>query len=68
MEILNSFMGQGVIAQIGEIVLFANTVTIAMPTRWKSNSLVEGTIMSILFDEDRLKDIPPPLKINPIIK
>jgi hypothetical protein len=30
--------------------------------------IVEGTIMSILFDEDRLKDIPPPLKINPIIK
>ena len=27
--------------------------------------IVEGTIMSILFDEDRLKDIPPPLKINP---
>ena len=34
MEILNSFMGQGMVAQIGEIVLFANTVTMAMPTRW----------------------------------
>jgi hypothetical protein len=33
MELLNSFMGQGMIAQIGEIVLFANTVTMAMPTR-----------------------------------
>ena len=41
MEILNSFMGQGVIAQIGEIVLFANTITMAMPTRWKSNSLMD---------------------------
>ena len=40
MELLNSFLGQGVIAQIGEIVLFANTITIAMPTRWKSNSLM----------------------------
>ena len=27
MEILNSFLGQGMVAQIGEIVLFANTVT-----------------------------------------
>ena len=34
MELLNSFLGQGMIAQIGEIVLFANTVTMAMPTRW----------------------------------
>ena len=34
MEILNSFLGQGMVAQIGEIVLFANTVTMAMPTRW----------------------------------
>ena len=41
MELLNSFMGQGMIAQIGEIVLFANTITIAMPTRWKSNSLMD---------------------------
>ena len=41
MELLNSFLGQGVIAQIGGIVLFANTITIAMPTRWKSNSLMD---------------------------
>ena len=40
MELLNSFLGQGVIAQVGEIVLFANTITIAMPTRWKNNSLI----------------------------
>ena len=32
MDILNSFMDQALIAQIGEIVLFANTVTMAMPT------------------------------------
>ena len=37
MELLNSFLGQGLIAQIGEIVLFANTVTMAMPTRWRGN-------------------------------
>ncbi len=41
MELLNSFLGQGVIAQIGEIVLFANTIIMAMPTRWKSNSLMD---------------------------
>ena len=29
------------IAQVGEIVLFANTVTIAMPTRWKNNSFMD---------------------------
>jgi hypothetical protein len=41
MEILNSFMGQGMIAQIGEIVLFANTVTMAMPTRWRGNMVMD---------------------------
>ena len=35
MELLNSFLGQGMVAQIGEIGLFDNTVTIAMPTRWR---------------------------------
>jgi len=29
MELLNSFLGQGIIAQIGEIVLFANTVDLS---------------------------------------
>jgi hypothetical protein len=41
MELLNSFLGQGVIAQVEEVVLFANTITIAMPTRWKNNSLMD---------------------------
>ena len=41
MEILNSFLGQGMVAQIGEIVLFANTVTMAMPTRWRGNMLMD---------------------------
>jgi len=41
MEILNSFLGQGMIAQIGEIVLFANTVTMAMPTRWRGNMVMD---------------------------
>ena len=34
MEILNSFLGQGMVAQIGEIVLFANMVTMAMLTKY----------------------------------
>jgi hypothetical protein len=41
MELLNSFLGQGMIAQIGEIVLFANTVTVAMPTRWRENMVMD---------------------------
>jgi len=41
MEILNSFMGQGMVEQIGEIVLFANTVTMAMPTRWRGNMMMD---------------------------
>ena len=41
MELLNSFLGQGIVAQIGEIVLFANTVTMAMPTRWRGNMVMD---------------------------
>jgi len=41
MELLNSFLGQRMIAQIGEIVLFANTVTMAMPTRWRGNMMMD---------------------------
>ena len=41
MEILNSFLGQGMVAQIGEIVLFANTVTMAMPTQWRGNMMID---------------------------
>lgn len=37
MELLTAFMSQGMIAQVGEIVMFANTITMAMPTRWKNN-------------------------------
>ena len=41
MELLNSFLGQGMVAQIGEIVLFANTTTMAMPTRWRGNMIMD---------------------------
>ena len=41
MELLNSFLGRGMVAQIGKIVLFANTVTMAMPTRWRGNMMMD---------------------------
>jgi len=41
MVLLNSFLGQGMVAQIGEIVLFANTATMAMPTRWRGNMMMD---------------------------
>ena len=41
MELLNSFLAQGMIAMMGEIVLFANTVTMAMPTRWRENMFMD---------------------------
>ena len=51
MELLNSFMSQGMIAQIGEIVLFANTVTMAMPTRWRGNMMMDyiSKILNYLY-------------------
>lgn len=41
MEVLNSFLGQGMVAQIGEIGLFDNTVTMVMPTRWRGNMMMD---------------------------
>ena len=64
MELLNSFLGQGVVAQIGEIVLFANTVTMAMPTRWRGNMVMDylSRILNYLamniFKNRNMDDIP----------
>ena len=41
MEFMKAFMDQHMIAMIGEIVLFANTVTMAMPTRWRGNMMMD---------------------------
>jgi len=41
MEFMKAFMDQHMIAMIGEIVLFANTVTMAMPTRWRGNMVMD---------------------------
>jgi uncharacterized membrane protein len=41
MELLTAFMSQSMVAQTSEIVMFANTVTMAMPTRWKNNAAMD---------------------------
>ena len=41
MELLNSFLCQGMVAQIGEIGLFANTITMAMSIRWRGNIMMD---------------------------
>ena len=64
MELLNSFLGQGMIAMIGEIVLFANTVTMAMPTRWRDNMMMDyiskffNFLAMNVFHNRNMDDIP----------
>ena len=64
MELLNSFLGQAIVAQSGEIVLFANTVTMAMPTRWRGNMMMDylSRILNYLamniFKNRNMDDIP----------
>ena len=64
MELLNSFLGKGMIAQIGEIVLFANTVTMAMPTRWRDNMMMDmvskffNFLAMNVFHNRNMDDIP----------
>ena len=41
MEFMKAFMDQNRIAMIGEIVLFANTVAMAMSTRWRGNMFMD---------------------------
>ena len=41
MEFMQVFMDQHMIAMMGEIVLYANTVTMAMPTRWRDNMMMD---------------------------
>ena len=64
MDLLNSFLGQGIVAQIGEIVLFANTVTMAMPTRWRGNMFMDmvskgfNFLAMNIFQNRNMDDIP----------
>jgi len=41
MEFMKAFMDQNMIAMMGGIVFFANTVTMAMPTRWRGNMMMD---------------------------
>ena len=64
MEFMKSFMDQSMIAMIGEIVLFANTVTMSMPTRWRTNMVMDvfSKAMNFLsmnvFHNRNMDDIP----------
>ena len=64
MDFMKAFMDQNMIAMIGEIVLFANTVTMAMPTRWRGNMVMDylSRILNYLamniFKNRNMDDIP----------
>ena len=49
MDMLNAFMGQSTLAQMGEIVMFANTVTMAMPTRGNNNQFMDMVSKALYF-------------------
>ena len=64
MDFMKAFMDQHMIAMIGEIVLFANTVTMAMPTRWRDNMLMDmvskcfNFLAMNIFKNRNMDDIP----------
>ena len=64
MDFMKAFMDQHMIAMIGEIVLFANTVTMAMPTRWRDNMLMDmvskcfNFLAMNVFHNRNMDDIP----------
>ena len=61
---MEMFMNQPWYAMIGEIVLFANTVTMAMPTRWRDNIFMDmmskgfNFLAMNVFHNRNLDDIP----------
>ena len=46
---MDFFMSQPWYAMAGEIVLFANTVTMAMPTRWRDNIVMDYMFKMLNF-------------------
>ena len=64
MDFMKAFMDQHMIAMLGEIVLFANTVTMAMPSRWRDNIFMDMMSKSFnflamnVFHNRNLDDIP----------
>ena len=64
MDFMKAFMDQHMIAMRGEIVLFANAVTMALPTRWRGNVVLDylSRILNYLamniFKNRNMDDIP----------
>ena len=64
MEFMKSFMDQSMIAMMGEIVLFANTVTMAMPSRFRDNVFMDmaskffNFLAMNVFHNRNMDDIP----------
>ena len=64
MDFMKAFMDQNMIAMMGEIVLFANTVTMAMPTRWRGNMIMDmvskgfNFLAMNIFMNRNMDDIP----------
>ena len=64
MDFMKAFMDQHIIAMMGEIVLFTNTVTMAMPTRWRENMFMDmvSSFFNFLainvFHNRNMDDIP----------
>ena len=64
MDFMKAFMDQNMIAMLGEIVLFANTVTMAMPTRWRGNMFMDmaskffNFLAMNIFKNRNMDDIP----------
>ena len=64
MEFMKAFLDQHMIAMMGEIVLFANTVTMAMPTRWRRNMFMDmvskgfNFLAMNIFKNRNVDDIP----------
>ena len=64
MDFMKTFMDQSMIAMIGGICLFANTVTMAMPTRWRDNMMMDyvskcfNFLAMNVFHNRNMDDIP----------
>ena len=64
MEFMKSFMDQSMIAMIGEICLFASTVTMAMPSRFRDNIFMDmvskgfNFLAMNVFHNRNMDDIP----------
>jgi len=64
MEFMKFFMAQSMIAMMGEIVLFANTVTMAMPSRFRDNMFMDmvskcfNFLAMNVFHNRNMDDIP----------